>query len=45
MMEKEMINDPDYQAYLERLSMPPCPIALKPEELEELKREKQGKEY
>lgn len=36
MKEKELINDTDYQAYLERLSMPPCPIELTPEEIEKL---------
>ena len=43
MKEKELMNDPDYQAYLERLSMPPCPVELYPEEVEELINEKQAR--
>lgn len=42
MTEKELMNDPDYQAYLERISAPSHPIKISPEELAELKRENQG---
>ncbi len=43
MTEKELMNDPDYQAYLERISSPSQPIKITPEELKNLKEEKQAR--
>lgn len=40
MKNKNIENNADYQAYLERISAPPCPHKITDEELQQLKDKK-----
>lgn len=40
MKKKNIKNSPEYQAYMERISAPPCPRRITVEELERLREKK-----
>lgn len=43
MNTKNIENSPEYQAYIERISAPPCPRRITEEELRRLKEAKKNK--
>lgn len=44
-MKKNIYKSPEYQAYIERISAPPCPRRITDDELERLKKEKRKLDF